>query len=188
MKYKITILVILIFLLIQPVSNAKASPNYYEECLSVNVFDDGSLSVELSISMSEITFKGIDLSASGWTGCLGALFFVRHGELPPLGDMGEMLMFLPQLGFVAVYPGIISLDDAITGAKQIASQFETAFQTTLEFYQGISIPMEEGESIHVIVFTTSGTFDDYAKYFTQYAPSNGFSNLFNLERFKEATG
>jgi len=188
LKYKITILVILIFLLIQPVSNAKASPNHYEERLSVNVFDNGSLSVELSISMSEITFKGIDLSASGWTGCLGALFFIRRGELPPLGDMGEMLMFLPQLGFVAVYPGIISLEDAITGAKQIASQFETVFQTTLEFYQGISIPMEEGESIHVIVFTASGTFEDYAKYFTQYAPSDGFSNLFNLDRFKEAIG
>jgi len=188
LKYKITILVILIFLLIQPALNAKANPNYYGEHLSINVFDDGSLSVELSISMSEITFEGIDLSASGWTGCLGALFFVRRGELPPLGDMGEMLMFLPKLGFIAVYPGIISLDDAITGAKQIASQFETAFQTTLEFYQGISIPIEEGESMHIIVFTTSGTFEDYAKYFTQYAPSNGFSKLFNAERFKEATG
>ena len=188
LKYKITILVFLILLLIQPTLNAKANPNHYGEHLSINVFDDGSLSVELSISTSEVTFEGIDLSASGWTGCLGALFFVRRGELPPLGDMGEMLMFLPQLGFVAVYPGTISLEDAITGAKQIASQFETAFQTTLEFYQGISIPMEEGESIHVIVFTASGTFEDYAKYFTQYAPSNGFSNLFNLDRFKEATG
>jgi len=187
LKCKITILVILAFLLIQPTLNAKASPDYYEEHLSINVFDDGSVSVGLSFFMSEITFEGVDLSASAWTGCMGAIFFVRHGELPLMGDMEEMFMFLPQLGFVVIYPGLVSLDDAIAGAKQIASQFETAFKTTLEFYQGITIPIGE-ESMYIVIFTTSGTFEDYAKYFTQYAPSGGFSNLFNTERFKEATG
>ena len=128
----------LVFLLFQPVLDAKAASSNYRENLSINVFDDGSVSVELTISTSEILFEGIDLNVAGWTGCLGALFVARRGELPPLGDMGEILMFLPELGFVAAYPGIISLKDAISKAEQIASQFETAFKTTLNYYQGIT--------------------------------------------------
>jgi len=188
LKYKVITLMIMVFLLFQPVLGAKAASSNYRENLSINVFDDGSVSVELTISTSEILFEGIDLNVAGWTGCLGALFCARRGELPPLGDMGEILMFLPELGFVAAYPGIISLKDAISKAEQIALQFETAFKTTLNYYQGITIPIEEQEGMHIIVFTASGTFEDYVQYFTQYAPSGGFSDLFNAERFKEAAG
>jgi len=187
LKYKVILLLFVLFLIIQPTTSVKANPSSYEESISISIDEDGSIVAGIMIHSSEITFEGVDVETPGWTGCLGAFFFVRHGELPPMEDMGEMFMFLPELGFIAIYPGIISLDDAISSANQIASQFETAFSTTLQFHSSISVPMDGGE-IYIIVYTPSGSFEDFTQYFTQYAPSNSFSKLFNADRFTEATG
>jgi len=188
LKYKVIILLFVLFLIIHPISNVKAHPGFYEESVSISVDEDGSLTAGIMIRSSEITFEGVDIDTPGWTGCLGAFFFLRRGELPPMEDMGEMLMFLPELGFIAIYPGgIMTIEDAISSANQIASQFETAFQTTLHFDSSIEIPMD-GEKIYIIVYTPTGSFEDFTQYFTKYSPSNSFSKLFNADRFMDATG
>lgn len=187
MKYKVILLLFILLIIIRPTSNVKAYPAFYEESISISVDKDGSIAAGIMIRSSEILFDGVDIETPGWTGCLGAFFFVRHGELPPMEGMEQMFTFLPELGFIAIYPGVISLDDAISGANQIAPQFEAAFHTTLQFHSSLSIPMD-GEEIYIIVYTPAGSFENFTQYFTQYSPSDSFSKLFNGDRFNEATG